>query len=81
VSSAQTYALTDAQTVTIVTAVTLLGRYGQVLSEHEAAMVEAVGERFKRTGRLTYVTPNEWPVLEEAVGAMVGVKGDAERRA
>ena len=72
-------ALTDRQVLTITRAVVLLSQFGAALSDHEQELVEAVGRRFKRQGRDASVTANEWPVIEESLGAMEARRADLGR--
>ena len=70
--------LTNPQVITITRAAVLLSRFGHVLSDHDQQLIVEIGRRFQRDGRATFVTGNEWPVLEEAVGAMDAVRADTD---
>ena len=69
--------LNSNQVITITRAAVLLGGFGHVLSDHDQQLVADVGLRFRKLGRDAHVTDNEWPVIEEAVGAMAAAKADA----
>lgn len=68
--------LNERQAVLVIRASTLLNGFGDVLSDHERDLCQAISERFRRDGVETSITANEWPVIEESVGAMTAARED-----
>lgn len=68
--------LSNIQVMTITRAVVLATQFTHVISDHELGVVMDVGGRFRRNGRAAFVTANEWPVIEMALGAMEAVRRD-----